>query len=324
MRLNLRPFAVLIAAVVLLLNDAAWSGYPDKIISWVVPYSPGGSADIVSRILTNRIAERMNARFTVNNKPGGSATIGQGFVARAAPDGYTLLFDGLAFATNPALIKQLPFDPENDFVPVTQIINMWTILVVPANSPYRTFAEFLDDARKNPGKLNMATASAGSASSLAGELLKSVTKVDIVTVPDKGGAPATQATVAGEVSFYFATAGSGMPFIHSGQLRALAVAAPNRMAALPDVPTLTELGFPDLVVSEWTGLFVPKGTPDEIIQALSKEVRAVIAEPQIKEQLEGKLGIELVTSGPQEFSQLVKGEIKRWGDLIRKLALTAE
>lgn len=312
--------ASLLAATLLLSNSLSWA-YPDKVINWVVPYSPGGSADVVSRVLTNRLAEKMHATFVVNNKPGASALIGEEYVARAAGDGYTLLYDAFALATNPALMKDGRVKPETDFVPITQIVNMWSILVVPENAPYRTFAEFLDYARKNPGKLNIGV-SAGSAGYLASELLKSVASINLVTVPYKGGAPAVQATVAGDVSVYFATAGSGMPFIKSGQLRPIAVAAPKRMAALPDVPTLTELGYPDLVVSEWAGLFAPKGTPDDVVQLLNKEIRAVLAEPKIQEQLVDKLGIELVSNSPQEFSAFVKGEITRWGDLIKKLNIT--
>ena len=320
------PFALaaaLVSGITLLWSSAAWSAYPEKPIWWVVPYSPGGSTDVISRVITVRIGERLNQRIHIENKPGASGSIGAEFVARAAPDGHTVLHDALALAVNPAL-KNMKFDPGRELVPVTQISNMWVILTAAANAPYNTLAEFIDYAHKNPTKVSYGSTGAGSAGHLTGELFKSVSKLDIVHVPYKGGGPGVVAAMAGEVSIYYAIAGSAMGAIKSGRLKALAVAAPARYAALPNIPTFAELGFADVVASEWNGLFVPKGTPAEIVDLLNKEVRAVLAEPAVREKLATTLGIDIVTSTPGEFDQFVQREALRWGRVIKQLNIRAD
>ena len=312
-----------LSAMMLVVSTAAFAAYPERPVTWIVPYAAGGSGDIVCRILSNHLNQKLNIRIVVENKPGGGAAIGQELAARARADGYTLLYDAFAMAINPSLLKDPKVDPEKDFATITQLTNMWSILVVPASSPYPTFAEFIEDARKNPGKLNFG-ASGASAGFLASELLKTAAKIDLVTILYKGGGPATQATVTGEVQVYFATAGSGMPFIKSGQLRALAVAAPKRINALPDVPTLIELGYPDFAVSEWTGMFAPKETPQDVIQYWNRELAAVMQEPAIQQQIGEKLGIEIVTGTPQQFGDFVKSESIRWGKLIKERNIKPE
>ena len=290
-------------------------------IWWVVPYAVGGSSDVVSRLITTRLGERLNQRILIDNKPGAGAAIGQEFVARAAPDGYTVLYDAFALAVNPSL-RKLRFDPEKDLVPVTQVSNMWVIMVAPASAPYNTFAEFLDYARKNPDKATYGTTLA-SAGHFTAELFKSQAKLDMVHIPYKGGGPGVTAAMAGEVSIYYATGGSGMAAIRSGRLKALAVTSPTRYSALPNVPTFVELGYPEIVASEWNGLFAPRGTPAEIIQLLNREVHAVLADPRIREATTS-LGIEIVTSTPQEFGQFVQNETRRWGGVIRQFKISVD
>jgi tripartite-type tricarboxylate transporter receptor subunit TctC len=313
--------AALLCGFMLLFGSAAWSAYPEKPIWWVVPYSPGGSTDVISRIVTVRIGERLNQRILVENKPGAGGSIGAELVARAAPDGYTVLHDALALAVNPAL-KSMKFDPGRELIPVTQVSNMWVIMTAPANAPYNTLAEFIEFARKNPASYG--STGAGSAGHLTGELFKAQSKLDIVHVPYKGGGPGVVAAMAGEVSIYYAIAGSAMGAIKSGKLKALAVAAPSRYAPLPQVPTFTELGYADVVASEWNGLFVPKGTPQEIVDLLNKEARAVLAEPAVQEKLVTTLGIDIVTSTPTEFNQFVEREATRWGRVIKQLNIRAD
>jgi tripartite-type tricarboxylate transporter receptor subunit TctC len=314
-------FAALLCGFMLLGGSAAWSAYPEKPIWWVVPYSPGGSADVISRIITVRIGERLNQRILIENKPGAGGSIGAEFVARAAPDGHTVLHDALAIAVNPAL-KSMKFDPGRELTPVTQISNMWVIMTAPANAPYNTLAEFIEFARRNPASYG--STGAGSAGHLTGELFKSQSKLDIVHVPYKGGGPGVVAAMAGEVSIYYAIAGSAMGAIKSGKLKALAVAAPSRYAPLPNIPTFSELGYADVVASEWNGLFVPKGTPQEIVDLLNKEARAVLAEPAVQEKLVTTLGIDIVTNTPAEFGQFVQREATRWGRVIKQLNIRAD
>jgi tripartite-type tricarboxylate transporter receptor subunit TctC len=316
LRRCLAPLALLAAVC------SAAAAYPEKPIWMVVPYSVGGSGDVTGRLLAKRLSERLGHQVLVDNKPGAGASIGEEHVARAAPDGYTVLYDATSLSVNPAL-RPLKFDAEKDLVPVAQVANMYVTLVAPANAPYNTLAEFLEYARKNPDKASYASAGPGTAGHLATELLKTQTKASILHVPYKGGGPAVLAAISGEVSVYFATPGSGMPHIRSGKLKPLAVAAPRRQPALPNTPTFAELGFPDVVASEWTGLFVPKGTPADVIQFLNKEVREIIAEPAMAEQF-SKMGVDTVTGTPREFQQFVSNETRRWGAIVRQLNLKAD
>lgn len=309
-----------LAAVTATLSGVApaTAAYPEKPIIWVVPYAPGGSADVVSRILAKRVSERLHQPVVVDNKPGATGAVGAEFVARAAPDGYTVLYQGFDLAINP-LVRQLSFNPIKQLTPVTQVSNMWEILVAPANAPYNTFAEFIDWAKKNPDKVNFGTTGAASAGHLSGEMFRKQSKLEMVHIPFKGGGPGVAGAVAGQVSIYWATPGSGMPFIQQGRLKPLAVSAPKRMATLPNVPTLTEVGYP-IVTSEWTGVLVPKGTPPQIVQLLNREIREILEEPPVAEQLT-KMGIDIVTSSPQEFDQFLQNETQRWGTVVRELNL---
>lgn len=322
MRVTRRTAAAMVAALAAAWAGAAHAAYPEKNIWWVVPYSPGGSADVVSRMLATRIGDRLKQRILVDNKPGAGGSIGTELVTRAAPDGYTVLYEALAIAVNPYL-KAMKFDAERELVPVTQVSNMWVMLVAPASAPYNTFAEFVDWVRKNPQKGNYGSTGPGSAGNLCGELLKSEAKLDLVHVPYKGGGPGVTAAMAGEVSVYWATGGSGMAAIKAGKLKPLAITAPKRYAPLPNVPTFAELGYPDIVASEWTGVFVPRGTPAEIVQLLNKEIATVLAEPRVHETVTD-LGIDIVTSSPQEFADFVHNEGQRWGRTIKQLHIRAD
>ena len=243
--------AILAATVMAILSGASSAAYPEKQIWWIVPYAPGGSADVTSRILVTRLSQRLNQTILVDNKSGATGSIGATFVARAAPDGYTIGYGTFDLAINP-LVRDLPYDPLKDLTPVTQLSNLWEILVAPAEAPYNTFAEFVEYAKKNPDKINFGTTGAASAGHLSGELLKKATKLEMTHIPFKGGGPGVAAAIGGQVSVYWATGGSAMPSIKAGRLKALAVSAPTRMPSLPNVPTFNELGYPTLNTNEWT------------------------------------------------------------------------
>ncbi|MDB5759291.1 MAG: tripartite tricarboxylate transporter substrate binding protein, partial [Burkholderia sp.] len=222
---------------------AAQAGvYPSKPIRLVVPYSAGGGADNAARIIAARLTTTLGQTVVIDNRPGGSGMIGAQAVATAAPDGYTVLYDASAFAVNPAL-RKMAFDPAKDLVPVSLAVTVPNILVVPPSAPYKTVQEFVDHARKHPGEMTYASYGAGSAAHLIGELLKNQAGIDLLHVPYKGGAPALTDVMGGQVNAYFANAASGMSYVKSGKLRALAVTSAKRMASMPDVPTLAESGF---------------------------------------------------------------------------------
>jgi tripartite-type tricarboxylate transporter receptor subunit TctC len=315
-------FAVLALACAPAVALAQAQAYPSKPLRLVVPYSPGGGADNAARILAIRLSTTLGQTVVIDNRPGGSGMIGAQAVAQAEPDGYTVLYDASAFAVNPAL-RKMAFDPAKDLVPVSLAVTVPNIFVVPPNAPYKTVQEFVDYARKNPGKLTYASYGAGSAAHLIGELLKARAGIDLLHVPYKGGAPALTDLMGGQVDSYFANAASGMSYVKSGKLRALAVTSGKRMAAMPDVPTLAESGFKDFEVLEWNGFFVPKGTPDEVVARLAKEVQAAVKDPATRQKLEG-LGLDPVGSTPQEFGKFVQAEMARWAGLVKTNRITVD
>ena len=296
--------------------------YPSKPVRLVVPYSPGGGADNAARILATRLSTTLGQTVVIDNRPGGSGMIGAQAVAQADPDGYTVLYDASAFAVNPAL-RKMAFDPAKDLMPVSLAVTVPNLFVVPPNAPYKTVQEFVDYARKNPGKLTYASYGAGSAAHLIGELLKARAGIDLLHVPYKGGAPALTDLMGGQVDAYFANAASGMNYVKSGKLRALAVTSGKRMAAMPDVPTLAESGFKDFEVLEWNGFFVPKGTPNEVVARLAKEVQAAVKDPATREKLQG-LGLDPVGSTPEAFGRFVQAEMTRWAGLVKSNRITVD
>jgi tripartite-type tricarboxylate transporter receptor subunit TctC len=248
--------------------------------------------------------------------------IGAQAVAQAAPDGYTVLYDASAFAVNPAL-RKMAFDPAKDLVPVSLAVTVPNILVVPPSAPYKTVQEFVDHARKHPGEMTYASYGAGSAAHLIGELLKNQAGIDLLHVPYKGGAPALTDVMGGQVNSYFSNAASGMSYVKSGKLRALAVTSAKRMPSMPDVPTLAESGFKNFEVLEWNGFFVPKGTSSEAVAKLSREIQAAIADPATREKLVG-LGVDPIGSSPEVFAKFVQSEMSRWAALVKSNNITVD
>lgn len=318
-----KPGAALALVCATLLPVAAHADkWPDKPIRLVVPYSPGGGADNAARVLSQKLTASLGQSVIVENRPGGSGIIGAQNVAQAPADGYTVLYDASTFAVNPAL-RKMPFDPVKDLVPVSLAITVPNILVVPPNAPYKTVGEFVDYAKKSPGKLSYASYGAGSAAHLIGELLKKEAGIDLLHVPYKGGAPALTDVMGGQVSSYFANAASGLNYVKTGKLRALAVTSSKRMPALPEVPTLAESGFKNFEVLEWNGFFVPKGTPKEVVARLSQEIQAAIKDPETRKRLEA-LGLDPVGSTPEAFGKFLHSEMERWAALVKSNRIAVE
>ncbi len=296
--------------------------YPNRPIRIIVPSAPGGGADSNARTMAAAMSQILGQSIVVENKPGGSGIISDMAVIQSKPDGYTVLMEIFSFAVNPAL-RKLPFDPVKDLAPVSQVLNMANVLVVPVSAPYQNLQEFLAYARANPGKLTYASYGNGGTSHLAGEMLARDAKIDWLHVPYKGGAPAVADLLAGQVSAYFANPISGIPFVKSGRLRALAVTSRKRLEVLPDVPTFIESGFKDFEVVEWNGMLVPAQTPPEVINRLHAAVVEALKDPEVHERLV-RAGIEPVGNTPQEFAAFLQEQFNRWDVLVKSNNIRVE
>ena len=290
--------------------------WPDKPLKLVVPYPAGGNADNTARLLATQLGQRLGQQVVVDNRPGGSGTIGAAAVAKAPADGYTLLLDATAFTVNPSLFPKLPFDATKDFAPISLVLQVPLLMVVPANSPFQSVADVAKAARARPGHLTYASAGNGGAQHLAGELFKQGQKVAITHIPYRGGAPALTDLIGGQVDLMFSATTASGPFVKSGKLRALAISSPRRVEGWESVPTVAESGVPGFQVSEWNGLFAPAGTPRPVLERLEAETRAIVASPEMKKRF-AELGVQGVGSSAQEFSAFLKTESTKWDEVIR-------
>jgi tripartite-type tricarboxylate transporter receptor subunit TctC len=296
--------------------SAQAAGYPERPITLVVAYTPGGPSDVLARIVGKNMGETLGNTFVIENKPGAGGNIAAEFVARAKPDGYTLLMgNNSIIATNESLYKHLNYSPEKDFLPVTLIGTQANILVVNPSVPARSLQELIELCKREPGKINFASSGYGAAAHLAGELFKAQAEVNIVHVAYKGAAPALQDVIAGNEQMMFATAASVVGHIRSGQLRALAVTTLKRTAILPEVPTMDEAGLPGFEASTWHGLVAPTGTPQEIIATLHDAAVKALHDTQVQAALQ-KLGVDIVGDTPQEFASYIKSEIPKWKAIV--------
>jgi len=294
------------------LASAQW---PDKPIRALVTTSAGGMLDVVARIVAKGLAEETGGNVVVENKPGASGSIAASQTLSAPADGYTLLFDTSAFPVTP-LLRSTPYDPAKDFKPVMLVGAAPMILVVPANSPVKSLADLIAKAKQEPGKLSFASAGTGLATHLAFELFEQKVDVEMIHVPYRGGAPAIADILSGRVDTAFALMATTLPHIQSGKMRALAVSSSQRIAELPDVPTVAETAVPGFDVREWNGIFVREGTPPEIMAALSKALAAVLTKPDVQNQLR-RVGLVPSGQGPGQFSAFMQTERIRWSNLIR-------
>lgn len=311
----IKPLRKFLAALTACLPLVAAAAYPDKPIRMVVPYSAGGGADNTARVVAQKLGELLGQPIVIDNKPGAGGIIGADAVAKAPADGYTMLYDASAFGVNGAL-RKLPFDPMKDFIPISLVATAPQILVVPSGAPYNTIAEFIAHAKQNPGMLTYASAGAGTGSHLAAEMFNDQAKIELLHVPYKGGAPALTDVMGGLVASYFGNAASTMQYVTGGKLKALAVTSRKRVAGMPNVPTLAESGMPRYEVLEWNGVFLPKGTPPDIVQRIAKEVQAAVADPKVNDKLK-QTGLDPVGNAPQEFAKFVQSESLRWQALVK-------
>jgi len=302
---------------------AQTDGYPNKTIRWVVPFPPGGSVDILARLLSVKLAESFGQQVVIDNRSGASGNIGSEMVARAAPDGYTLLSNTVPFIANTFLYSRVPYDVLTDFTPVSVMASTSSVVTVHPSVPVHTVRELLALAKSRPGQLNYGTAGLGSNPHIAGELFNYLGKVNLVAIHFKGGAPALVAAIGGEVTVTFSSTLETAPHIAGGKLRALGVTSLKRSPVLPNVPTVAEAGLPGYEFDGWHVLVAPKGTPAAIATLLSDRIKKILAAPE-QAKLYQDRGLDVVASSPEQCAAHLKSEAAKWGKVIRERGMKAD
>jgi tripartite-type tricarboxylate transporter receptor subunit TctC len=298
--------------------------YPTKAIRLIVPFPPGGSTDLMGRVLGAKFGETFGQQVIVENRPGASGMIGNELVARAAPDGYMLTMGTIgAMSVNVSLFKSIPYDSTRDFAPITLTGSVENLLVVHPSVPAHNVKELIALAASKPGMLIFASSGTGNAPHLAGELFNQLAKVKMVHLPYKGGGPAMIDLVAGQVSLSFASMPSSLPFAKSGKLRAIAVGGAKRSPAAPEIPTVAENGLPGFDVTDWQGLLAPAKTPAAVVDRLNRETIRILGERDVKERL-AAAGLQVVTNTPTQFAEFIRTEIDKWGKVIRSAGIKPE
>jgi len=314
-----------------LLLACAWIGaaqivqaaFPEKPITLIVPWAAGGSTDILARALAEQWSKQFGQVVIVDNRPGASGNIGSAFVARAEPDGYTLLVGSMStHAMNPALMPSMPFRGVEDFTPIARLADVINTMVVHPSVPVKTVAEFIAYAKANPGKLNYASAGVGSTNYLSAVMFANATGVDMVHVPYKGGAPAVQDTAAGHTQLLFTAATQSLPQVQAGRLNMLAVTEAKRSALLPDVPTVAET-VPGYALGVWYGLFGPANLPQDLVERLNAAANQAMSNPAVRARMQA-IGVELTYATPEEFSATLRSDAQRYGAIIRELGIRDE
>jgi tripartite-type tricarboxylate transporter receptor subunit TctC len=305
----------------LVLACSAWTGavaadeYPAKPIKWLVPYPPGGTTDILARLMGQYLGQKMGQQFIIENRAGGGNNIGTEMAVKAAPDGYTVLLVNPANAINATLYNNLPFNFLNDMAPVGGLIRVPNVMTVTKNFPAKTVAEFIDYAKKNPGKVNMASSGSGTSVHLSGELFKFMTGIDMKHVPYRGAGPATVDLIGGQVDVIFDNMPSIITHIRAGSVRALGVTTAQRSPAMPDVPTVAET-VPGYEASAWFGMAAPKGTPPAVIARLNREINAALADPAMLQKL-ADLGGVPIPGTPEQFWAIHRMETEKWEKIVK-------
>lgn len=318
-----RLFLLLLA---LAISPLAWAQYPNKPVRMIVPFAPGGASDFVGRILQPRLSELLGTQIVVENRPGASGNIGLDAAAKAAPDGYTIFLGNVGtIALNPAVFTKLSVVPTKDFIHVTQVVDVPGVLVIHPDVKANSVKDLVAIAKAYPGKLNYGSPGSGSQNRLETEVFRKVAGgLDMVHVPYKGGAgPAVAGLAGGETHMMFVTASSAMTFVKNGRIKLLAVTSSKRLAAFPDTPTMAESGFPELTSGSWQGVFVPTGTPQEVVDKLYGAVIETMKAPEVVQRL-ATGGVDVVTSKPGEFTKFVQSETERWGRAVRESGATAD
>jgi tripartite-type tricarboxylate transporter receptor subunit TctC len=296
----------------------AQQSYPLRPVRLIVPFTPGAINDLIARLLAARLAEGWRQQVVVDNRPGAGTVIGTDLVAKATPDGHTLLLVSAAFAINPALYARLPFDPVRDFAPITLIGAAPFVMVVAPGLPVRSVKELVTLAKSKPGQLSYASTGIGATAHLVGEMLKTAAGIDLVHIPYKGFTPALTDVIAGQVQVTYGTYSTLAPHIQAGRVRALAVTSAKRSQVTPDLPTVAEAGYPNFNATAWWGMVAPARVPAEIVRQLHRDISAIMQQPAMRDRL-AREGVDVAASnGPREFADFIREEIRRWGAAVKQ------
>ncbi|MGE5640410.1 MAG: Bug family tripartite tricarboxylate transporter substrate binding protein [Clostridia bacterium] len=317
--------AALLGSAAVFSGTAQAQAWPTKPVHLVIPYAAGGPVDVSARLVAAKLQQALGQPVVADNKPGAGGNIGADFVAKSAPDGYTLVMGAIAtHAINPALYRHLPYDPIKDFRHVALVVQVPNVLVVNNDLPAKNVAEFISLVRRNPGKFDFASGSTGSTGHLAGELFKQMTGTYMVHIPYKGSAPAVLDLVAGRVQLMFDNLASALPNIRAGKVRALAVTTLHRSSFLPELPTLDESGLKGFDMTTWWGVMAPAGTPDPIVNRLSTEILKAIDQPDVRDKLRAMGSESPTVRTPAEFTRFVERELKTYAPLVKRSGATAD
>ena len=311
---------VCLALSALLLAGTASAAYPDRPITLIVPWAPGGSTDILGRAIAEQLTKSMGQPVIIENKAGASGNIGSNIVAKAKPDGYTLLIGSMStHAMNPALMPNMPFKGADDFTPIALVANVINTMVINPSVPAKNLQEFIAYAKANPGKLAYASAGGGSTNHLSAEMFNKAAGIQMLHVPYKGGAPAVMDTVANQTQVLFSAGTQTLPHVKAGKLRLLAVTEPHRSALLKDVPTVAET-LPGYEMSVWYAVFGPAGMPPELVTRLNAEINKALAVPEVRSRMDA-MGVELVNSTPEQLAETLKRDTARYAKVIHELGI---
>lgn len=299
--------------------------YPSKPVRVIVAFAPGGTSDLTARVISQQLSEQLGKSFVVENRTGAGGIVGNGFAAKSAPDGYTLLIADTTLSIVPSLFKSLPYDVAKDFTPITQIIGAPNVLVVHPSFNALTLKEFISLARANPGKFSYGSSGVGSITHLSDELFVRAAKVNIAHIPYKGAGEVIPALLGGQVEMLIATIPTVLSYVNSGKMRALAVTTDDgrRSPVMPDVPSMSEAGVTGVAISVWFGFVGPAGMPKEIVNKLHAEVVKALAVPSVKDRFIAQGG-ELVGSSPEEFSRLIRNDLRRWAEVVKSAGITPQ
>ena len=298
--------------------------WPSRPISYVVPFTPGGSTDVIGRLIAQKLAEALGQPVVVDNKPGAAGAVGASYVAKAKADGYTLFGGTIStHAINASLYKNLPYDPVKDFEPISLVAFLPNVLIVDPNLGVRSVAELIALLRKDPAKRSFASSGAGTSTHLAGEMLGDMIGVKLTHIPYKGTPPAMLDVSSGQVTFMFDQITAALPLVQAGKLRLLAVTTAKRMALAPELPTMAEAGVPGFEMASWQAVYAPKNLPPAISQRLAAEITRILQQPEVRDKLTNQLGMEVVAGSPAQLAALMQKEIPRWGELVRKSGASA-